>query len=120
MGPPPCHQATKAVGALPRARGRLRRATLWRANEGVQAAAGARAAERPHRPQRELQVAAALVERPAEQLLGALEAVEHGVLVRVQPLGGAARVPALLEPGEQRLAQPRGGRVVAVSGPRCG
>ena len=76
-------------------------------------AAGRRRATRAGRaPECQLEVAAALVERPAEDLLRALEAVEHGVLVRVQPLGGAARVPALGQPREQRLAQPRGGVVL--------
>src|SRR4051795_6472762 len=65
--------------------------------------------------QRELQ--AAVGDRMAEQLLGAGDALQDRVAVRVETLGGAWRALALAQIDAQRLAQARGRGITPGEGP---
>src|SRR3954447_19868006 len=65
--------------------------------------------------QRELQ--ATVGDRMAEQLLGAGDALQDRVAMRVETLGGAGRALALAQVDAQRLAQARGRGVTPGEGP---
>src|SRR5205823_12048409 len=67
--------------------------------------------------EREGELQATVCDRRAEQLLGAGDALQDGVAMRVETLGGAWRALALAQVDAQRPAQARGRGVTPGEGP---
>src|ERR687894_2343977 len=97
-GAPPSIQSTNPDTTLPLSRAQTR---------APGSSARTSSAQDLARPQRELELAAAGLEVAAEHALRPLEPVEHRVLVGMEPLRRPAGVAALVQPGQERLAQAR-------------